>query len=101
MTKKHLIFAAAFFMLYILLSVSSNLAQTVRVEDLLSDEGIKKLLDKNKIPELGVGIISGGKLTYFETVTGYTLAVRVKSSSEKESLHLSFINSYIRPTQLL
>lgn len=64
--KKQSSFRAAvlqfFIFLFLLFGGLAN-AQTVQSSDGLNDEEIKKLLDENKIPALGLGVIGGGKLT--------------------------------------
>ena len=53
-------FRAAVFVLLSLFFAASANAQTA---DSLTDEELRKLLNENKIPALGLGVIRGGKLT--------------------------------------
>lgn len=50
------------FLLSLFSGIVAN-AQTVEVAGFDADEAIQKLLDENKIPALGLGVIKGGKLT--------------------------------------
>ncbi len=65
MTKRHSFRAASFLFSIFVFLFSGSLAnaQTDRDDDRLTDDGIKKLLEENRIPALGIGVITGGKLT--------------------------------------
>ena len=70
MTNKQKFRATSFLLIIFLFLFCPDItnAQTGETTGFDNDDEIQKLLDENKIPALGIGVIRGGKLTQVKVI---------------------------------